>query len=221
MKISSTQHEARKSSRESAALTPLKTRLLLSDLVLLDQRSIAVFRKCWNKLYRRYSDAELLKRRDELRYFWHQVAPSRRFMRMEDLFQPTEHTEHIDNDYDYSGAPDRGIRLPQFICERWLHSEKDGLYVDWRARQIKARPACLATVLAIACLYHAPYLRICQNRDCAVRYFIAARKDQKYCSPECAEPAKLEAKRKWWNANRSTKSKSSETRSNNVTHKTR
>src|SRR5690242_4553301 len=100
MKISSTQNETGKSSRESAALTPLKTRLLLSDLVLLDQRSIAVFRKCWNKLYRRYGDSELLKKRDELRYFWHQVAPSRRFTRMEDLFQPTEHTEHIDNDYD-------------------------------------------------------------------------------------------------------------------------
>jgi hypothetical protein len=221
MKISRTQKKTGKSSSESAALTPLKTRLLLSDLVLLDPGSMGAFRRRWNKLYRRYSDAELLKRADELRYFWHQVAPSRPFTRIEDLFQPTEHTELLENDYDYSGAPDRGVRLPQFICERWLRSEKDGLYVDWRARQIKARPASLATVLAIGCLYHAPYLRICQNSDCAVRYFIAARKDQKYCSPECAEPAKLEAKRKWWNANRSTKSMSSETRSKNVTHKAR
>jgi hypothetical protein len=220
MKLSSVQHKAGKSSRESAALTPLKTARLLADLVLLDPGSMGRFRKRWSKLYQRYSDTELLKRRDELRYLWHQVAPSRPFLHIENLFRHTEHTERLENDYGYSGAPDRGVRLPQFICEHWLRSEKDGLYVDWRARQIKARPTSLTTVLAIGCLYHSPYLRICQNSDCAVRYFIAARKDQKYCSPECAEPAKLEAKRKWWNANRSTKSMSSETRSENVTHKT-
>jgi hypothetical protein len=97
--------------------------------------------------------------------------------------------------------------LPQFICEHWLRGDRNGgLCIHWSSRQIKANPTFLGTVLAIACVYHSPYLRICRNSDCRARYFIAARKDQKYCSPECAEPAKLAAKRKWWNANRSTKS---------------
>jgi hypothetical protein len=219
--MSSTQHKSEKSSSESAALTPLKTASLLSDLVLLDRGSMGRFRKRWDKLYKRYSDEELRKRRDELRFLWHRVAPHRPFTCMEDLFQPTDATERLEKDYEYSSAPDRGIWLPQFICEYWLRAEKDGLRIDWRSRQIKANPVSLPTVLAIGCLYHSPYLTICGKSDCAARYFIAVRRDQKYCSPECAEPAKLAAKRKWWNANRSTKSISSETRSENVTRKTR
>ncbi len=219
--MSSTQHNTVKSSRKSAALTPLKTAELLADLALADSNSLGAFRKRWNKFYRRYSDVELLKRRDELRYFWHQVTPSRPFTRMEDLFRHTEDTERLEKDYEYSGAPERSIQLPQFICEYWLRRERDGVYIDWRAKQIKARPASLPTVLAIGCLYHAPYFRICPSRDCQGRYFIAARKDQKYCSPECAEPAKLAAKRKWWNANRGSESVKRARSSENVTRKTR
>lgn len=218
--MSSTQHKTEKSSRESAALTPLKTGSLLADLVLLDRDSLGRFRKRWNKFYRRYDDAELLKRRDELRYFWHEVTPRRPFTRIEDLFHHTESTERLEEDYDRSGAPDRGIRLPQFVCEYWLRKERDGLYVDWRARQIRARPTSLPTVLAIGCLYHAHYLRICPNSDCRARYFIAGRKDQKYCSPVCAEPAKLAAKRKWWNTNRGSESARERSREN-VTRKAR
>jgi hypothetical protein len=182
---------------------------------------MATFRKSWDKLYKRYSDEELLKRRDELRFLWHKLTPQRPFTRIEDLFQPTDDTERLEKDYQYSTAPDRGIGLPQYICEHWLRADRDGLRIHWPSRQVKANPTSLPTVLAIAALHHSPYLRICRNGDCSARYFIAARKDQKYCSPECAEPAKLAAKRKWWTANRSTKSKSTETRSENVTRKTR
>lgn len=206
MKLSRTQGSGEKSSSESRPLTRLRTASFLSDLVLLDEGSMGRFRKRWNKLYRRYSDEELLKRRDELRYFWHNVAPSRPFTRIEDLFHHTEYTEPLENDYDYSGAPDRGVQLPQFICEYWLRTDRDGVRIHWPSRQIKANPFSLPTVLAVGCLYHSRYLRICPNSECRDRYFIAVRKDQKYCSPECAEPAKLAAKRKWWNANRSTKS---------------
>lgn len=219
--MSSTQHKPVKSSRESTALTPLKTASLLSDLVLLDNGSLGRFRKRWNKLYRRYSDVELLKRRDELRYFWHEVTPSRPFTRVEDLLGHTEHTERLQNDYDYSCAPDRGVRLPQFICEYWLRNERDGVYVDWQTRQIKARPASLPTVLAVGCLYHARYFRICLNSDCRARYFIAARQDQKYCSLECSEPSRLAAKLKWWHANRGSEAVSRDRTNENVTRKTR
>jgi hypothetical protein len=218
--MSSTQHKTEKSSRELAALTPLKTASLLADLVLLDRESMGAFRKRWNKFYRRYSDEDLLLRKDELRFLWHELAPRRPFRRMEDLFHHTEGTERLENDYDHSGAPDRGIRLPQFICEYWLRKERDGLHIDWRTRQIKARPASLPTVLAIGCLYHAPYLQICPTIDCGVRHFIAARKDQKYCSPGCAAPAKLAAKRKWWNTNRGSESVRERSKEN-VTRKAR
>ena len=44
----------------------------------------------------------------------------------------------------------------------------------------------------------------CQNPDCR-KLFIEAKSDQKYCSPECAKPSILAAKRKWWDENRGKK----------------
>lgn len=42
----------------------------------------------------------------------------------------------------------------------------------------------------------------CPNPTCAAPYFFKTKKVQKYCSPECADPARREAKRIWWNQNR-------------------
>ncbi len=40
---------------------------------------------------------------------------------------------------------------------------------------------------------------VCRNDECANRYFFATRRDQKYCTEECAKPAQREAKLNWWN----------------------
>jgi hypothetical protein len=37
----------------------------------------------------------------------------------------------------------------------------------------------------------------CANPDCAAPYFFA-RRNQKFCSPECSLPALRESKRRWW-----------------------
>ena len=44
----------------------------------------------------------------------------------------------------------------------------------------------------------------CEGPTCAAPYFFREGKGQKYCSPECADPARREAKLKWWNENRRT-----------------
>lgn len=46
------------------------------------------------------------------------------------------------------------------------------------------------------------HLRHCPNATCALPYFIADKKWQKYCSEACAAPAVRESKRKWWADNR-------------------
>jgi len=192
-----------KSSREKYPLTSKKTADLISDLVLLDQANTGAFRKKWDRFYGAYKDESLLEIANELRLLWWHAAPSRPpFSRIENLFQHTTKTEEVEDDYRWSGAPDRGVGLPQSICERWLNEEQHGITIHWRSRQVKANPSSLFTVLALSCLNHWPYFRICLNNDCHNRYFIAARKDQKYCSPECAEPARLAAKLKWWHENR-------------------
>jgi len=40
--------------------------------------------------------------------------------------------------------------------------------------------------------------RVCSNKECPARYFVAGRSSQKYCSEVCARPAQQEYKRQWW-----------------------
>ncbi|SRR6266536_2003885 len=42
----------------------------------------------------------------------------------------------------------------------------------------------------------------CGGPMCAAPYFFRTEKGQKYCSPECADPARREAKLRWWNEHR-------------------
>jgi hypothetical protein len=39
----------------------------------------------------------------------------------------------------------------------------------------------------------------CASPTCAAPYFFRSEKGQKFCSPECADPARREAKLRWWN----------------------
>jgi hypothetical protein len=38
----------------------------------------------------------------------------------------------------------------------------------------------------------------CRNEECPAPYFFAARRNQRYCSNDCALPAQREHKRQWW-----------------------
>jgi len=42
----------------------------------------------------------------------------------------------------------------------------------------------------------------CANPGCVKPYFFRMKKGQKYCSTVCADPARRESKRAWWNQNR-------------------
>ncbi|HEY3624861.1 MAG TPA: hypothetical protein VGL00_01205 [Terracidiphilus sp.] len=46
----------------------------------------------------------------------------------------------------------------------------------------------------------------CAGPMCAAPFFFRSEKGQRYCSPECADPARKDAKLKWWNENRKKKS---------------
>jgi hypothetical protein len=49
---------------------------------------------------------------------------------------------------------------------------------------------------------HMEHALHCANPECPAPYFFATKKNQKYCSPECAEPARRASKLRWWNDNR-------------------
>jgi hypothetical protein len=41
--------------------------------------------------------------------------------------------------------------------------------------------------------------QVCGNTDCIAPFFWTTRRNQKFCGPHCATPARLEAQRRWWN----------------------
>jgi hypothetical protein len=97
--------------------------------------------------------------------------------------------------------------LEQVICEHWLRQKGQRWNVIWTAREkrMKADPRFLPSVLALGCLQYADLLCVCRNLECPARFFIGSRGDRKYCSEECARPAKRAAKLNWWHKNRGKK----------------
>ncbi|MGO9863041.1 MAG: hypothetical protein ACLPLR_05480 [Terriglobales bacterium] len=66
-------------------------------------------------------------------------------------------------------------------------------------------PPAHPTLLEAAFYYlgqHVEHAQHCANPDCPAPYFFATKKGQKYCSPECAQPARRASKLRWWNENR-------------------
>ena len=71
-------------------------------------------------------------------------------------------------------------------------------------------PPATPTALEAALFYfkqNVRHLRHCPTTHCPAPLFFAERKGQRYCSPECAEPARLASQRRWWRENRGKSSK--------------
>ena len=103
--------------------------------------------------------------------------------------------------------------LQEEILNFWLRTALDYIpphrswlrqTTSWRAVWTKARRGLvpngvsLPAILVDSVLQVADRLRYCRNKQCANPYFVAVRRDQLYCSRDCAAPAKRKAKLKWW-----------------------
>jgi hypothetical protein len=69
--------------------------------------------------------------------------------------------------------------------------------VKWSRRgfQLELQPDDLWRALSLAFIGFSDRMRKCQNPTCDAPYFLASRRDQKYCSEKCA---RLAANRTWW-----------------------
>ncbi len=200
---------------------------VLPHLANMRDDGIKNFRNSWGHLYsnqKLYNDQNLLELRDELRLIWeHGIrfelgslpinldSPSGTPLMWEDgtkFPKMSEHAAllHVDFIEHLSEAPPKSqTNLGEYICESWLHLEKGrGWIVRWRPDQkgIMARRSTLPAVLIHGCLTYSDRLTFCWNPECLSPYFIAIRRDQKYCSNECSWPAKKAAKLKWWHEHR-------------------
>lgn len=199
---------------------------VLVELANMRDDGITRFRKKWGYLYRNYrlySNENLLKRRDELRLIWdHGIrfelahlprnldSPSGTPLVWEDgteFPRVSEHAGLVDDGWieHLAEAPQEfQVGLEEYICEHWLHLEKGrGWIVRWRPDQkgVMARRSTLPAVLIFGCLTYANHLIFCRNQECPAPYFLAKRRDQKYCSDICATPAKRASKLRWWHEN--------------------
>jgi hypothetical protein len=69
--------------------------------------------------------------------------------------------------------------------------------VKWSRRGflLELQPDDLWRALSLAFIGFSDRMRKCQNPTCVAPYFLATRRDQRYCSEKCA---RLVANRKWW-----------------------
>lgn len=192
----------------SAKVLRFRLDFMLPVLANLADSEIKRFRRLYNKppaQYQRYSDEDLLRFRDELRVLWEYDAG-----RIKDLgggfkvrsFDGGPRAKQLSGVLttmfkNMRGEPEP---VPKIVCDYWLRSEKQPVEVVWKekTKKVRARPQCLPAILAFGCVRYADHMKFCANPECKRPYFITTRRDQKYCSDECAAPAKREAKRRWW-----------------------
>lgn len=69
---------------------------------------------------------------------------------------------------------------------------------DWRRSGFRYEPQNTFQAAVYELLKHSRQARVCANPDCTNPYFIATDHRQKFCSPECTQPAQKEWRRRWW-----------------------
>jgi hypothetical protein len=197
---------SKQSSDDSLALMvgprirPAELKRLLYDLANTqdDNRSLERLRREHRTRLGRYSLSQLGMYRDELRILWHPA--------------PLEGIPEGIPDDEYKAYQKWLEKRPnaepgEMICNRWLGRSEVGLLAVWEKDRRELRPSAeeLPAMLVYGCLLFADRLCYCENPKCSVPWFIGSRRDQHYCSSDCAWPAKKAAKRKWWKRNRAKK----------------
>ncbi len=79
-----------------------------------------------------------------------------------------------------------------------MHAPLDGSW-DFLLKELKPRSRTEQLILEF--MSWAELTHYCDNPYCSAPFFIANKTNQKYCSPECAGPARRESKRRWWARN--------------------
>ena len=173
---------------------------LLREISNLREDGIGRFQQRYAPLFDRYNKPELVRLRDELRALW----TNGKQMAMPISMAWNEFSRRLKEDREREPEKLGTVTLQEFICGRWLEQAHGGIIVFWegRKREIGPDPYELPALLAYCSLLCSDKMRTCRNPDCPARYFVAGRRDQRYCSAECAAPAKREAKLRSWRKHR-------------------
>jgi len=200
--------------------------LLLADLVNLDPQGLSDprferFSHRWGKFFLGY-DLQQQKDRAELYHFLTKqlrqalrAAWNAQNLREREWYAHQVREVYNENRVDRS---EEGRRLLP-IASRRVHSvgtetlpndvariAETGTARAELQRLRKALPAITPIDAALQHFGHIlPRVSHCQNAACHTPYFLANKVGQMFCSGPCARPAQQEAKRRWWNNNRTKK----------------
>ncbi len=153
------------------------------------------------------------KVRTGLRRIWYEKDARQRdwyFYRLRDEYQRiivSAENPHI-IDFARPDAANRLLKLDRVSRKRKDNSgQRARFFETWAGRTdlLDDAPTICPFEAAVYWLQINQKLMVyCAGPVCAAVLF-RTEKGQKYCSPECADPARREAKLKWWNENRRTK----------------
>jgi hypothetical protein len=155
--------------------------VFLQELANLREDGTARFKQKYEETFNHHTEAELLNFRDELRALWTdgKVMPAR-----------------LAAIWNEKTAAATGTPLDEFICNRWLRASRGGLVI--MMGEIQPDIGAPLALLAYCAHLYVKKMRVCGNRDCPAPYFVAVRRDQRFCSSVCAAPSKLAAKVRSW-----------------------
>ncbi len=163
---------------------------LLQDLANMPDSGFHNFQANWGIRFD-YSRKALLQRRDELRLLWQVESGANITL--------TSRTKRLrEQMWREVGRPTEFA----WICNHWFRLERQIIQVVENKKglaRIVLNDHSLPAVLAVACVRFRELMKVCGTCE---RFFIAKRRDAKYCSTACAKPAKREAKLRWWHRNK-------------------
>jgi hypothetical protein len=159
-------------------------------------------RQHWWSFY--MPDSGILRLRDELRYLWARNVP------------PTEKSrKHYQDPSSDLPEETRAAILEigkQMTTEAMMYDDKQLIILCWLSSgssgppmilfgqgRIFPQPTYLRPMLAYAALDQARRFAVCQNPECPAPYFLARRKNQKYCERgPCTQYAQRVYSLGWW-----------------------
>jgi hypothetical protein len=133
---------------------------------------------------------------------WLKIAPAERIQG--DAFcihcdQWLENQERMRKEWERTGKPNELVAqslaahlTPAAPVERAVRAF---VRPDKRGFQLELQPDDLLGALWLAFIGFSDRTRKCQNPTCAAPYFLASRRDQKFCNEQCS---RLVANRRWW-----------------------
>jgi hypothetical protein len=133
---------------------------------------------------------------------WLEVAPAERVQG--DSFcihcgQWLENQARLRKQWEWRGKPDNSVAKTLAghltLAPSVERAVRAFVRPDKRGFQLELQPDDLLGALWLAFIGFSDRTRKCQNPTCAAPYFLASRRDQKFCNEQCS---RLVANRRWW-----------------------